>query len=711
MSERKIGQYLIEETLGRGGMGTVYAARHESFREDRCAIKVLHDEIAKDAGSRNRFQDEAVVMRKLGKENRYILAVEDFRKDDGGASWMRMPLIEGIEGTDGKRWVTLRDRMMAEKTMTEHVVIEILEQILEGLGFAHAQGVIHRDLKPENILLTPEGIRIADFGLAGVMSAGLWESKLIRSVGESTLGKPGGVDLGLEKTFGGAGSGSETAALLGTYSYMAPEVKPANSGGHSVASDLYAVGLMAYQMLTGQSDLGREKLTDFREDLGAGWDGWLDKAVATRSEKRYASAKAMADAMREVAGKSENGVTAHEEALPAVPVGHQTIQLERMPAPVTCIPEMLTDHDEESQASQETEYLPPLPYLGVGSRNEEPKRNEADLGPNRPNRRRSPKRERLILLFGSVVVLFGVFAIVKWGGWLRKSTAEINAIEKGKISVLPSGQENQHVKISGESEKSGTKPEAMEGSRAGEVRILGGIEMVWCPPTGPEGFTMGTPEGEEDRGDDEMQHRVVLTKGFWMAKTETTQGQWEVMMGTDVNQQKAKSDSYGVVIGEGANQPMYFVSWEDAQDYMTKMNSQNRLPSGWNWVLPTEAQWEYACRAGTTTMYAGDLGEMAWYDENSGDKTNPVGTKRANEWGLHDMHGNVSEWCVDWYGDYPTGSAIDPRGDDNGSRRVYRGGNWFFTAADCRSVGRSGFTPGIRYDFLGFRPAAVPASR
>jgi formylglycine-generating enzyme required for sulfatase activity len=250
----------------------------------------------------------------------------------------------------------------------------------------------------------------------------------------------------------------------------------------------------------------------------------------------------------------------------------------------------------------------------------------------------------------------------------------------------------------------------MEGSRAGEVREFGGIEMVWCPPGE---FLMGSPKDEADRNDDETQHRVTLTRGFWMAKTETTQRQWESVMGTDVTQQKAKGDHYGEVTGEGATHPMYFVNWEDAQEYLEKMNGQHPMPLGWKWVLPTEAQWEYACRAGTERAFAttsgtlGDLDEMAWYDGNSGSTTNPVGTKKANAWGLHDMHGNVWEWCSDRYGEYSSGSSSDPTGATTGYYRVNRGGSWSNDAQFCRSAVRSGRAPDFRFHDLGFRPALV----
>jgi formylglycine-generating enzyme required for sulfatase activity len=285
----------------------------------------------------------------------------------------------------------------------------------------------------------------------------------------------------------------------------------------------------------------------------------------------------------------------------------------------------------------------------------------------------------------------------------------------------------------------------MEGSRAGEVRELGGIEMVWCPPGE---FVMGSPASEEGRDEDETQHGVKLTRGFWLAKTETTQGQWESVMGTDVAALKAsgvKDQTFGEVNATGRDVAMYFTNWEDAQAYLAKLNGNNPLPAGWKWDLPTEAQWEYACRAGTeTATYYGALSikgknnapaldPIAWYGGNSSvgytdkgldtsgweEKQYPggtagareVGLKKANDWGLHDMHGNVFEWCRDWYGDYPSGVATNPTGATTGSHRVVRGGSWFNYAAYCRSANRYWFTPDNRSDLLGFRVAAVPAGR
>lgn len=210
-------------------------------------------------------------------------------------------------------------------------------------------------------------------------------------------------------------------------------------------------------------------------------------------------------------------------------------------------------------------------------------------------------------------------------------------------------------------------------------------------------FTMGSPGGEEGRSGDESQVEVSLSQPFWLAKTEVTQAQWETVMGSNPSHFK------------GPNLPVENVSWEDAQAYLTKLNEKVILPEGWKFALPTEAQWEYACRAGEAGPYSGgSLEEVGWYDSNSGSQTHEVGQKKANAWGLHDMHGNVWEWCADLYDDTLKGGT-DPTGASSGGLRVFRGGSWDYAASICRAAGRYRFNPGDRHDYLGFRPALVPS--
>jgi len=229
------------------------------------------------------------------------------------------------------------------------------------------------------------------------------------------------------------------------------------------------------------------------------------------------------------------------------------------------------------------------------------------------------------------------------------------------------------------------------------AELGGGVQMVFMPIAAGS-YMMGSNNGDSD---EKPVHTVRLTKPFWMAKTEVTQAQYEQVMGSNPSRFK------------GADLPVESVSWNDAMEFCRKLTAlerqAGRLPEGFEYTLPTEAQWEYACRAGTTGDYAGNLDSMGWYSSNSGSKTHPVGTKQANAWGLYDMHGNVWEWCSDLYGSYPSGSVTDPRGASSGSNRVNRGGSWNNGASSCRSANRSWSAPAFRDRTLGFRVCLVSA--
>jgi formylglycine-generating enzyme required for sulfatase activity len=227
-----------------------------------------------------------------------------------------------------------------------------------------------------------------------------------------------------------------------------------------------------------------------------------------------------------------------------------------------------------------------------------------------------------------------------------------------------------------------------------------GMQLVQIPAGT---FLMGSPESEEGRDNDERQHRVELTRPFYMATTEVTQQQWKTVMGTEP--WKGKGD-----VKEGADYAASYVSWEDATEYCRKLSQKE----GKTYRLPTEAEWEYACRAGSTTVYsfgedASRLGDYAWYYVNAWNinekYAHRVGQKKANAFGLYDMHGNVREWCQDWYGDdyYGTSPTADPGGPSSGSSRVLRGGSWFFNVLFNRSACRFRNTPDNRSFDDGFR--------
>jgi formylglycine-generating enzyme required for sulfatase activity len=248
--------------------------------------------------------------------------------------------------------------------------------------------------------------------------------------------------------------------------------------------------------------------------------------------------------------------------------------------------------------------------------------------------------------------------------------------------------------------KQALEPALASVSEAGhviEVALPQETVIQFCSiPAGS--FTMGSPEDEEGRVDgEEDQAKVVLTKTFWLAKTPLTQRQWEAVVGTNPSEFK------------GPDLPVENVSWNEAQAFINKINEQEILPSGWKFALPTEAQWEYACRAGEHGSYSGGkMEEVGWCEENSAEQTHEVGQKKPNHWGLYDMHGNVWEWCADWYENRLKGGT-DPAGPSSGIFRVRRGGAWCTNASFCRAARRFGNSPGLRCVMLGFRPALVPS--
>lgn len=209
-------------------------------------------------------------------------------------------------------------------------------------------------------------------------------------------------------------------------------------------------------------------------------------------------------------------------------------------------------------------------------------------------------------------------------------------------------------------------------------------------------FDMGSPANDTYSWESERPvHHVKIASAFYMGKYEITQKQWRDIMGTNPSDFK------------GDDLPVENVSWNEVQNFIQKLNQKEETNK---YRLPSEAEWEYAARAGTTTMYSfgndeSELGEYAWYAENSGDKTHPVGQKNPNKWGLYDIHGNVWEWVQDsWHADYDgapdDGSAWE---DGSGAHRVNRGGGWYDVAGSCRLAGRIGSNPDLRYYGFGFR--------
>ena len=272
----------------------------------------------------------------------------------------------------------------------------------------------------------------------------------------------------------------------------------------------------------------------------------------------------------------------------------------------------------------------------------------------------------------------------------------------GRMETVTQNDDSGGLSLRSASRKGDSFADEPSGPKAGDVKTItlpGGatMEMIYCAPGE---FMMGSPTTEEGRYNNETQHHVRLTKGFWLGKYPVTQGQWKNVMWNNPS------------IFKGDDLPVENVSWNNCQEFIAKVN----VSLGCEARLPTEAEWEYACRAGTMTAYF-------WGNALNGDKANcdgskPCGTKTKgqyldkttsvgryapNPWGFYDLHGNVWEWCNDWYGTYPSGNVIDPTGPASGVGRVFRGGSWLYLASYCRSANRGWGNPDVRNYDIGFR--------
>ncbi len=631
---RKVfGRYVLETELGAGGMGVVWRARDEELR-DPVALKFLPEVVARDDAAVDELREETRKARHLTHPN--IVRVHQFERD-GASAAVSMELVEGL---------TLSQLRLQQpgKVFAVEKLAPLVAQLCTALDYAHQQAkVVHRDLKPANIMVTAEGVvKVTDFGIA-------------RSLSETSTRLTG-----------------KGGATSGTLPYMSPQQvlgrKP------TVADDIYSLGAMLYELLTGKPPFHRGdpysltlqirenaplSLAEQRAELetkGApippAWEETILACLAKEPERRPQSAG-------EVAARLGIDVAGFEEA--------ETTVETSVVAPRAVVAEA---------ARLGSPSAAPPPESGGGHQ-----RLESGKSSREPLRAEAPRSlRRWLLAAAAAVILLGL------GGYLFRPKGR--AISPEELAAAnpetPAGAEKL------------PKPQA---GRAWTVPDLD-LQMAYIRPGT---FTMGSPNSEEGRSDSESpQTRVTLIKGYWLGKTEVTQGQWEALMGSNPSNFK------------GADRPVEQVSWTEAMEFCRELTqregSAGRLPDAYAYTLPTEAQWEYACRAGTTGPFAGsgNLNAMGWCWSNSGGQTHSVAQKQPNAWGLYDMHGNVWEWCRDWYGDYPGGSVRDPTGPASGSHRVYRGGSWGGLPLRCRSAYRS-LDPGIRGFGLGFRLALAPS--
>jgi formylglycine-generating enzyme required for sulfatase activity/serine/threonine protein kinase len=651
----RLEEFVIERVLGSGGFGITYLARDVRldrqvvikenlpvqfcFRDTHSLTVAPRHTTGEDAEnfkwSLENFSKEAAMLASLDHPGivKVLRSFEAF-----GTAYFVMPFVEGLALDELAKQ---RDG----KPFSEEELCGLLERMLAALGYLHDRGIYHRDIKPGNILITNDGIPVLiDFGSA--------RQRL-----------------------------SERSMTVVESAGYTPFEQLQSRGNIGPWSDLYALGGTLVKVITGETPpkaMDRMRKDPFlplaeRAELASGFSRRflqsLDQALAVDEEDRWQDAREWLAALRGVSIEQTDpaGVRSPRAAMPN----------QQWPMEI---------------ASSESE---PQPAVVA---------------------------EKKINLISWGVVAFIVLSLFTVAKSISTDKAELRARREADAAAAQAGeaearamkaeQERREMEAKRQAEadqraRAGLEKQRLEeerkrrnvGSKAGEQRdfeIAPGVKirMCWIPPGE---FMMGSPVGETGRNYDETQRRVTISKGFWLAKTETTQAQWRAVMGRNPSHFK------------GDDLPVESVSWNDIaglSGFIENVN-QTTATGGSRFSLPTEAQWEYACRAGTTGPYAGELDQMAWYDKNCGSKTHPVGGKKANVWGLQDMHGNVWERCSDWYAPYPSSAETDPQGATSGSYRVFRGGSWVnFLAATCRAATRyNGYVPTGTGNSIGFRIA------
>ena len=748
-----VSTYTLTRFLGRGAMGEVWEALHRDTGESY-ALKFLLEEAMTGENAVKRFQREAEIMAAL--DHPHIAKVFEWGETDG-RHWLCIELLGDLIMDEGEAPVTTLEDYISSKggKLPQEEVQICMGQFLDALAYAHGKGLVHRDLKPANILLCEEGMKIADFGLVDAERSE-WMGTKAQATVAATVAQGG--EAHLNRTIRESASSEQThnQALLGTFAYMSPEQKkgwPATE-----LSDLYAAGLVCFHMLTGEIALGLEMPSEMDGTLWKGWDAFIRKSLRTKPEERYSDATEMSATLENVEhapplqneqqtsqGQQTSGFDSQNSSTPHSGFGPEgeTESWEIPPASEDrprrlAIPpfklvwllgfvvvlglgygvfqwwgvykEKLDDDRELVEQPTEMN-LPSGQQLAASQAGLEEQAAELNA--------RKREAEQVLREADEAAALMEEQRLAVEEAARRAKEAEeklaaqeiaaheaqIRAMEEAEknkrladlaahnIAVAEARQQAAEIEMAALRKAANTPPDsfAIEGL---------GIRMIQVKPGT---FQMGSPSSELPRNKNEALRSVTLTKAYWLGKYEVTQKQWKALMGNNPSQ-FALDD-----------QPVEQVSWKECMDFCNRLNGQqgDKLPKGYKYNLPTEAQWEYACRAGSRGAYSFGA-SLSRLNANFGNyvrQTKAVGSYPSNSWGFHDMHGNVGEWCLDYYGLFHGAGAADPTGPSVGSTRVRRGGSWRNLSGDCRSASRNWAWPDDRNTSLGFRLALSPITK
>ncbi|HQL70685.1 MAG TPA: bifunctional serine/threonine-protein kinase/formylglycine-generating enzyme family protein [Bacteroidales bacterium] len=726
---RRLGNYVIETFLAEGGMSRVYQGRHTMLGR-RAAIKVLKPELLFQESLLWRFKNEAVAMEKLA-DSHDIINVYDFY-EEGNFLAIIMELLEGE---------TLKARIQ-HKAMNDVEIKQIFPRVLDAFGFAHKKGIIHRDVKPSNIfLLNDGGLRILDFGIA--------------KIGDSEN----------KSDYTATGTQMGTVIYMSPEQVLDAKHLDLRSDIYSIGVSLYhcITGKAPYDIESlSRFEIQRRIVYEPIEGiqtLAEPFRSIIEKCTAKKPENRFQSCKELKSALLGVSGVTEQGTEVQQPQLALIPEIKTGAVPEQQPQCTTENPDgnektifeatsttpKITAKPQEKSAptkpktkkkvilisvaagvvlfltlliwqpwkASDTETLevsevplveePVAPQVSLATLSTGTTTNitetSASITVNVTNSGGGNVSERGIVYSTSSNPTTSSNKLASGSG-TGGFTASLSSLQSNtKYYARAYASNEAGIAYSDEISFTTKQKETQQTQQTQQTQNQGSTINIPIVYVSGGSFMMGcTSEQSGYCFDDEKPAHSVTVSSFYMGKYEVTQGQWKAVMGSNPS-----STSYGI----GDNYPVNNVSWNDIQKFITKLNQ----TTGKHYRLPTEAEWEFAARGGNSSnsyKYSGsnNIGSVAWYNDNSGSKSHPVGTGVSpNELGIYDMSGNVWEWCSDWYKSYP-GAAVSF--DYTGSHRVLRGGGWSINARFCRVSLRYYFSPVNRYFDFGFRLVLVP---
>ena len=677
-------RYEILRPLGKGGMGKVYLAKDIRFGK-QVVVKVPTMEVG-DKEFKARFMREIASLANL--EHPHIVSTLDWGEIEG----IPFLVLRYLGGG------SLRDRITDSQGLKKQMPLEGLNQwlpqIASALDFIHSKKWVHRDLKPDNILFDEVGNPyLADFGIAKALE---------------------GASMGVKTTLG---------TSVGTPEYMAPEMHLCK--GIGAKADQFGLAVLVYESLAGILPFKGLMLTDLFLDVMRGKpklihelvseiplqkSNALMKGLAKDQDKRHDNCGLFASEVTGIKlgigqlfqGYGEGSISGQIEPLqmkPPIKTGFPAVP-DEAPSSMPELPSTRVIRGGvkplSSQIPLKVEEAPSIPELAstrVIRKGVPPLPSQIPLKveedePFIQNREKNRVSLRIVLWASGILMLVTALTLVtlvvriSWD----KAAAEKAAAEKAaaEVNLLKAPFTKNKAEEIQKSVAKSLKKGVVEKADLGNGISL---DMVLIPAGK---FKMGDPGADRE---------VTLTKPFYMGKYEVTQEQWKALMGEENKPSNTK----------GEKLPVTNVSWEDCQKFIKKLNEKNKG----KYRLPTEAEWEYACRAGTTEAYS--FGEKITpqnaniFESNKGTPV-AVGEYEPNAFGLHDMHANVREWCTDWLADYPAGSLTDPTGQATGGHRVLRSGSFYSNVdkAFARSSFRNGGKPSDQVNGNGFRLAMNP---